>query len=59
MQKDVVGQRLGAATAGMDAIDGNTFELKLKQPVTYTLSALAELSQLDHGFRNFVPAGFR
>jgi peptide/nickel transport system substrate-binding protein len=40
MQKDIVGQRLGAVTAGMDAIDDKTFELKLKQPVAYTLLAL-------------------
>ena len=40
MQKDIVGQRLGAATAVMDAVDDRTFELKLKQPVAYMLFAL-------------------
>jgi peptide/nickel transport system substrate-binding protein len=40
MQKDIVGQRLGAATAGLNATDARSFELKLSQPVAYTLSAL-------------------
>ncbi|HEX3347202.1 MAG TPA: ABC transporter substrate-binding protein [Acetobacteraceae bacterium] len=40
MQKDIVGQRLGAAIAGMSAVDDRTFELKLRQPVAYTLFAL-------------------
>jgi peptide/nickel transport system substrate-binding protein len=40
MQKDIVGQRLGAITAGTDAIDDKTFEIKLKQPVAYMLFAL-------------------
>ncbi len=31
MQKDIVGQKLGAATTSLDAVNDRTFELKLKQ----------------------------
>jgi peptide/nickel transport system substrate-binding protein len=40
MQRDVVGQKLGASTASLDRIDDKTFEIKLKQPVGYMLFAL-------------------
>ncbi len=40
MTKDIVGQKLGAATTSLDAVDDRTFELKLKQPVSYVLFAL-------------------
>jgi len=40
MQRDVVGQKLGASTASLDRVDDKTFEIKLKQPVGYMLFAL-------------------
>ncbi|SDR51025.1 peptide/nickel transport system substrate-binding protein [Rhizobiales bacterium GAS113] len=40
MQRDIVGQKLGAAAASLDRIDDKTFEIKLKQPVGYMLFAL-------------------
>lgn len=41
MRMDTVGQKLGAATAGLERVDDKTFEWRLKQPVSYMLFALS------------------
>ena len=40
MQRDVVGQKLGAAVTGMDAVDADTFEIKLSKPYPAMLFSL-------------------
>ncbi len=40
MKRDVVGQKLGSFTAGMDAVNAETFEIKLKRPFPLMLSSL-------------------
>lgn len=40
MQKDIVGQKIGAAVVGESAVNDKTIELKLKHPVPYLTFAL-------------------
>ena len=40
MERDVVGQKLGAAVTGMDAVDADTFEIRLSKPYPAMLFSL-------------------
>ena len=40
MQRDVVGQKLGAAVTGMDAVNADTFEMRLSKPYPAMLFSL-------------------
>ncbi len=40
MQRDVVGQKLGASVAGMEAVDADTFEIRLSRPYPAMLFSL-------------------
>src|SRR3954447_7582418 len=43
MERDVVGQKLGTAVTGMNAIDADTFEIKLNKPYPAMLFSLGSM----------------